>query len=190
MRRNRWGCCARAAIGHTAALPSPAINSLRRIRDPPSRFNGSLSRSRMQGNGYVTGLVIEPKGPFAAHRSAYWGAPAVRQHCRRLLRTPVFDPSETFVPVPGCRRHSHNSRASELRKQRVQCGIDECIVGRIHPEPCCMPPDRRDWPQFSIGHLRRPLAATSRGSRWKASGPVASNRRWPGTSSTAISGLQ
>jgi hypothetical protein len=29
------GCCARATTGHAAALPSPAMNSLRRIRDLP-----------------------------------------------------------------------------------------------------------------------------------------------------------
>jgi hypothetical protein len=29
------GCCALAAIGHVAALPSPAMNSLRRISDLP-----------------------------------------------------------------------------------------------------------------------------------------------------------
>ena len=29
------GCCARATTGHAAALPSPAMNSRRRIRDLP-----------------------------------------------------------------------------------------------------------------------------------------------------------
>jgi hypothetical protein len=46
------GCCARATTGHAAALPSPAINSRRRIGYPPSRFIGSLSWPGMQGNGY------------------------------------------------------------------------------------------------------------------------------------------
>jgi hypothetical protein len=31
MRRTRSGCCARAASGHAAVLPSPAMNSRRRI---------------------------------------------------------------------------------------------------------------------------------------------------------------
>jgi len=42
-------------------------------------------------------------------------------------------------------------------------------------------------PENALCRLR-PLVATSRGSRWKASGPAASNRRRRGTSSTAISG--
>jgi hypothetical protein len=33
MRRIRSGCCARATTGHAAALPTPAMNSRRRIRD-------------------------------------------------------------------------------------------------------------------------------------------------------------
>ena len=36
MRRTRSACCARTANGHAAALPSPAMNSRRRIRDLPS----------------------------------------------------------------------------------------------------------------------------------------------------------
>jgi hypothetical protein len=34
MRRTRSPCCARATTGHAAALPSPAMNCRRRIRDP------------------------------------------------------------------------------------------------------------------------------------------------------------
>jgi hypothetical protein len=33
IRRTRSGCCARATSGHAAALPIPAMNSRRRIRD-------------------------------------------------------------------------------------------------------------------------------------------------------------
>jgi hypothetical protein len=49
--RIRSGYCARATIGHAAALPSPAMNSRLRIGRPSSRFIGSLSRPRMHGNG-------------------------------------------------------------------------------------------------------------------------------------------
>ena len=42
---------ARATTGHAAALPSPAMNSRRRIGHASSRFTGSLSRLWMQGNG-------------------------------------------------------------------------------------------------------------------------------------------
>jgi hypothetical protein len=49
MRRTRSPCCARAASGHPAAQ-SPAMNSRRRIRDPPGRSSASLSRPRMQRN--------------------------------------------------------------------------------------------------------------------------------------------
>jgi hypothetical protein len=39
------GCCARAASGHAAAPPSPAMNSLRRIHPLISRVAGNLSKS-------------------------------------------------------------------------------------------------------------------------------------------------
>jgi hypothetical protein len=35
MHRTRSLCCARAKVGHAAALPSPEMNSRRRIRDLP-----------------------------------------------------------------------------------------------------------------------------------------------------------
>src|SRR6516225_181330 len=35
--------CARAANGHAAALPSPAMNSRRRIYEPPRRFNEPIA---------------------------------------------------------------------------------------------------------------------------------------------------
>jgi hypothetical protein len=38
MRRIRSACCARAAIDHAAALPSPAMNSLRLIESPRPRW--------------------------------------------------------------------------------------------------------------------------------------------------------
>jgi hypothetical protein len=34
MRRIRSGCCGRAADGHAAVLPRPAMNSRRRMLDP------------------------------------------------------------------------------------------------------------------------------------------------------------
>ena len=41
-----------------------------------------------------------------------------------------------------------------LGKQLVQRGVDECIVVGMYPETCRVSPDRRDWPQFGIRHLR------------------------------------
>jgi hypothetical protein len=52
MRRTRSGCCAREVSGHAAALPSPAMNSRRRVCDLP-RCSGSLSRSGLTGNRQV-----------------------------------------------------------------------------------------------------------------------------------------
>jgi hypothetical protein len=49
------GGCACAATGHAAALHSPAMNSRRRIGHASSRFGGSLSWPRMQGNGLLRG---------------------------------------------------------------------------------------------------------------------------------------
>jgi hypothetical protein len=63
------------------------MNSRRRIRDPPSRFMGSLSRPRMEGNGYVTGLVIKPRGrllPCTGLLLAHLGSHG-RQLWRRLI---------------------------------------------------------------------------------------------------------
>jgi hypothetical protein len=48
-----------APNGHVTVLPSPAMNSRRRIDHASGRFIGSLSRRRMQGNGYVPGLEIK-----------------------------------------------------------------------------------------------------------------------------------
>jgi hypothetical protein len=60
MRRIRPPCCDCDAHGHAAtALPSAAMKSRRRIGHPSCRFIGSLSRPRMQGNGYVAGLEIK-----------------------------------------------------------------------------------------------------------------------------------
>src|SRR6516164_6826951 len=52
MRRTRSACCcARATTGHTAALPSPAMNSRRRIGHASKPHAGSVSRSGSHGNG-------------------------------------------------------------------------------------------------------------------------------------------
>jgi hypothetical protein len=99
-------------------------------------------------------LPIALMGPWRvdyAGRHHAWGAmPAFGESCRR--RGHAF--TSLAAQVTSCRRHSYSSLASGLRKQRVQRGIDECIVGGIHPEACRMPPDRRDGPQFGIRHLR------------------------------------
>ena len=50
IRRIRSGCTL-ASTGHAAALPSPALNSRRRIVIPPADRGGSLSRGRLQGDG-------------------------------------------------------------------------------------------------------------------------------------------
>jgi hypothetical protein len=45
------------------------MNSRRRIGHPSNRFSGSLSRRRMQGNGYIEAcrwFDDRTKGPFAA----------------------------------------------------------------------------------------------------------------------------
>jgi hypothetical protein len=39
-----------------------------------------------------------------------------------------------------------------LRKQRRQCSIAERIA--VQPATRSMSPDRRDWPQFGVRHLR------------------------------------
>ncbi len=44
------GFCARATSGHAAALPSPAMNSRRRIRHASQPTADSLSRLRFHGN--------------------------------------------------------------------------------------------------------------------------------------------
>jgi ABC transporter substrate binding protein len=52
MRRIRSGCCcALPTTGHAAALPSPAMNSRRRICPRLKLTLDSLSRSGLHGNG-------------------------------------------------------------------------------------------------------------------------------------------
>jgi len=60
-------CCARAANGHAAALPSPAMNCRRRIRHLPSRYGGSLSCACLKGNG-VADLALRLSERFCAIR--------------------------------------------------------------------------------------------------------------------------
>jgi hypothetical protein len=63
------GCCARANTGHAAALPSPAMNSRRRIPDPPADRGGAYRGGGCKGTGYVEAcrrFGDRTKGPFAA----------------------------------------------------------------------------------------------------------------------------
>jgi hypothetical protein len=50
-RRIRWPCCARATAGHAAVLPSPAMNSRRRIRDLPRDRGGAYRGAGCKGTG-------------------------------------------------------------------------------------------------------------------------------------------
>jgi hypothetical protein len=51
--------CARAAIGHAAAMPRPAMNSRRRIRDLLRWIRGAYPGRGSMGTGYVAGLEIK-----------------------------------------------------------------------------------------------------------------------------------
>jgi hypothetical protein len=55
-----------AASGHAAALPSPAMNSRRRISIPRAD-RGSLSRGRLQGNGVARPSGGASEAPYMRH---------------------------------------------------------------------------------------------------------------------------
>ena len=55
-------CCARAATGHAAALPSPAMNSRRRI----SNASDLISRTAYRGPGRMGTGCIWPGGQLRA----------------------------------------------------------------------------------------------------------------------------
>ena len=59
MRRIRAPCCARAAIGNAAALPSPVMNSRRRIRHLLRWIRGAYPGPGCGGTGCVAGLEIK-----------------------------------------------------------------------------------------------------------------------------------
>jgi hypothetical protein len=125
MCRTRSPCCARAASGHATALPSPAMNSLRRIRDlPPDR--GSLSRGRLQGNGVAVGAgrparaaspPLPPCLPLANEGGARDGRPGL------LLRPPSRHGSAT-TPPSGC-------RSTDLRWTRT---FRDCMLSLVMTE--------------------------------------------------------
>jgi hypothetical protein len=84
-RRMRSACCACAAsgpaAGHSAVLPSPAINSLRRIRHPPKLLCGAAYR----GQGRMGTGCISPGGAggptsldlFCSAGGGFWPAAEV-----------------------------------------------------------------------------------------------------------------
>ena len=82
------GCCALAASGHAAALPSPAMNSRRRIRDLPrwirGAYRGAIAMSR-PAIGQALAL-----GPFLPVRPRVGvGGPAARtNHNAGPVRSP------------------------------------------------------------------------------------------------------
>jgi hypothetical protein len=69
------GCCARAASGHAAALPSPAINSRRRILKSFPWIKEAYRGKGCKG----TGFALQPGSlhcvsPQVAHRFRYRSA--------------------------------------------------------------------------------------------------------------------
>jgi hypothetical protein len=80
------GCCARAATGHAAALPSPAIKSRRRIRHPlkPQCEAAYRGQGRM-GTGCNSSRGLFPSTFFAARAacgpSRRWRSPELAAGC-------------------------------------------------------------------------------------------------------------
>jgi hypothetical protein len=70
MRRICDCCCARATNGHAAALPSPAMNSRRRICHPLKLTLDSLSRSGLHWNGSIPPVGVICRGKLFAVREA------------------------------------------------------------------------------------------------------------------------
>jgi hypothetical protein len=51
-------CCARATTGHAAALPSPAMNSLRRILDPSPWIRRAYRSDGCKGTMVLPGADV------------------------------------------------------------------------------------------------------------------------------------
>ena len=109
------GCCARAASGHAAALPSPAMNSRRRIRSPRRRW-------RERSDGEAERLAFEVDDELA-----FWaGQPiAVGAACLALRRRSpnLFAAREAALGVrrgkaalsSGCKSHPATAPAGSNR---------------------------------------------------------------------------
>ena len=91
------GCCARATTDHAAALPSPAMNSRRRILISPADRGGAYRGGGSKGTGspsrlHAKGCPAEPDaasprkaaGAFRSGR-APWEPQARRTHGRPRL---------------------------------------------------------------------------------------------------------
>ena len=108
-RRTLSGCCARAASGQAAALPSPAMNSRRRIRDLLSL----LCVAAYRGQGRVGTGCIPPRGQppasfFAARAAAFGPLPPIAcvAPCPQLEKADVTSRRiRLLATVPkACRR--------------------------------------------------------------------------------------
>ena len=77
----------RAASGHAAARPSPAMNSLRRNRDLPRWIRGAYPGQGCRGTGYVgrcRRFGDRTKGPFAAMHASAPGSALPSLHCSKI----------------------------------------------------------------------------------------------------------
>jgi len=112
MRRARSPCCARAASGHAAAIPSPAMNSRRCILDPPRLISFSLSRTGLHGNraSRLNGLV--GVSGFAPCRWISFSRVALTQQ-GRLTQTPLHGLPTCFPNASRAifRETSHTSHS-------------------------------------------------------------------------------
>jgi hypothetical protein len=113
MRRIRPRCCPRATTGHAAALPSTAMNALRRILDPPVLDWRRLSWSGLCGNWSPSPFPVLPhrrtvggSGPAGL----IWAMPS-RPNVR-LLR-PVYSARCRGSGPPRTHHHEDHGRAGE-----------------------------------------------------------------------------
>jgi hypothetical protein len=79
-RRRPAGCCARTVSGHATALPSPAINSRRRISHPSGGF-APISFPLFQGVRFAMGVGSSCHRPWSS--SFGLSEDAARLRCRR-----------------------------------------------------------------------------------------------------------
>ena len=93
------GCCARAASGHAAVLPSPAMNSRRRIADLQADRNKS-SAIKVAGKPSRTAgpAAMSLAGPWPTRPIRFRAGPLIGAHRARARQpvkavlAPAFDP--------------------------------------------------------------------------------------------------
>ena len=161
------GCCARAASGQAAALPSPAMNSRRRICDLPRWIRGAYPGRGCGGTGYVEAcrwLVIK-KGLFAAPHMSESGPPRKRT-CALQHAGPGLSRKGTRSVVGPSWFHAFLARMSASHRCQPLCmaASDRALPSSVMA-PVLHPPWNRHRALPGTGQLRQ------NPDRWRTRAP-------------------